>query len=299
MSNKLNFQKIGTHNGVFHGDDVMAVACLKLCYPNSEVIRTRDDKVLAGCDIVVDVGAKYDPSTCRYDHHMKERAGVRENGILYSSFGLVWKHHGLELCDGNVEVQEIVDKEIVQPIDALDNGQEMYDNLKFSDRRPYTFSSALSAFNPNWYETSDFDAAFGPAVEFAKIVLEREIASAKGMVRAKGIVVKAIETATDPRLVILDKFCPWQDVVVTESTKALFVAFPSETGDWRLQCVPPTLGSFEKRKSLPAAWAGKRGVDLGALTDVPDAVFAHPGLFICGAESKDGILKLAKLALEA
>lgn len=291
-------KKIGTHNGVFHCDDVMAVAALKMLDPEAEVIRTRDEKKLAVCDIVLDVGAKYDPTTCRYDHHMKERAGARDNGVLFSSFGLVWKHHGLELCDGDVAVHRIVDETLVQPVDAMDNGQKVYTGEEtFKGILPYGISAAVSAFNPNWYETGDFDAAFGRAVEFAKTVLGREIASAKGTVLAKGIVVKAIAEAADPRLVILEKFCPWQDVVVTESEDALFVAFPSETGDWRLQCVPPTLGSFEKRKSLPAAWAGKRGADLATLTDVSDAVFAHPGLFICGAQSKEGVLKLAELAL--
>ena len=33
--------------------------------------RTRDENVLKDCDIVVDVGAVYDPDQHRYDHHQK------------------------------------------------------------------------------------------------------------------------------------------------------------------------------------------------------------------------------------
>lgn len=290
--------KIGTHNGVFHADDVLAAAMLRLINPTAEIVRTRDEAKLAECQIVFDVGAKYDPATCRYDHHQRERAGTRPNGILYSSLGLVWKHHGLELCDGNEDVHCMVDEHLVQPVDALDNGQKMYEGVVFADRLPYTISQALSSMNPNWYEEADFDAAFGQAVEVAQVILRREINSARGTVLAEEVAREAINSATDPRVIVLDRFCPWQNVVVPEAPQALFVLFPSETGDWRIQAIPPTLGSFEKRRSLPAAWAGLRADALAELTGVSDSIFCHAGLFIAGAQSKEGVLELARLALE-
>lgn len=33
--------------------------------------RTRDSEVLSGCEVVVDVGAVFDPSTKRFDHHQR------------------------------------------------------------------------------------------------------------------------------------------------------------------------------------------------------------------------------------
>ena len=33
------------------------------------------------------------------------------------------------------------------------------------------------------------------------------------------------------------------------------------------------------------------------MTKVEDAIFCHPGLFICGAKSKEGAIALAKLAI--
>lgn len=61
--------KIGTHNGAFHCDEVLACAMLKKLpkYQDAEIIRSRDPKVLDTCDIVVDVGGVYDPKTHRYD----------------------------------------------------------------------------------------------------------------------------------------------------------------------------------------------------------------------------------------
>lgn len=62
---------IGTHDGIFHCDEVLACFMLQQLphYANASVTRTRDDKVLAQCDIVVDVGAVFDSEKHRFDHH--------------------------------------------------------------------------------------------------------------------------------------------------------------------------------------------------------------------------------------
>jgi len=66
-------KKIGTHSGTFHCDEVLACFMLKQLpeYENAEIVRTRDPAVLGTCDIVVDVGAVYDPEKHRYDHHQR------------------------------------------------------------------------------------------------------------------------------------------------------------------------------------------------------------------------------------
>lgn len=64
---------IGTHNGTFHCDEVLACCMLKILpeYNEAEIVRTRDENVLKTCDIVVDVGGKYEPKSHRYDHHQR------------------------------------------------------------------------------------------------------------------------------------------------------------------------------------------------------------------------------------
>ena len=59
--------KIGTHNGAFHCDEVLACAMLKQLteYKEAEIVRTRDQALLDECDIVVDVGGIFDPKTHR------------------------------------------------------------------------------------------------------------------------------------------------------------------------------------------------------------------------------------------
>ena len=86
--------RVITHDGLFHADEVMACAILRLagCCALFEIIRSRKEAAVAGPEaILVDVGGIYDPQNCRYDHHQKEFSVCRENGIPLASAGLVWR----------------------------------------------------------------------------------------------------------------------------------------------------------------------------------------------------------------
>jgi uncharacterized UPF0160 family protein len=284
---------IATHNGNFHADDVFSVAALKSILPPFKLVRTRDLDVIAKADIVIDVGGIYDADAGRFDHHQRGGAGERENGIPYSSFGLIWQKYGLELCDGNQSVANAVDAGLVSTIDAIDCGYAEGSNEGIS------LSQTLSMFNPTWQEESNFDAGFDEAVEFAKRLLARFIAAANGGISAKAIVAKAIDNAEDPRVIVLEKYTPWKKTVHALSEAALFMVYPSQTGQWRLQTVPVEPGSFENKKSLPKPWAGLSDAELKEATGLDDAMFCHNGLFIAGAESYESTMKMAAMALEA
>jgi uncharacterized UPF0160 family protein len=283
---------IATHNGNFHADDVFAVATLKSIFPAAKLIRTRDLAVIANADIVVDVGGIFDTETNRFDHHQKGGAGARDNGIPFSSFGLIWQKYGLTICAGNQEVADSLDKNLVSAIDAIDCGHVEGVQTGIS------LSQTISMFNPTWQEQDDFDACFDEAVVFASRLLTRFIAAATGGVNAKSIVANAIENAEDPRVIVLEQYTPWKTTVLRLSKDALFIVYPSQTGQWRIQTVPVELGSFEDRKKLPAPWAGLSDKELQDVTGLNDAMFCHNGLFIAGCESFENTMKMAKIALE-
>lgn len=281
-----------THNGNFHADDVFSVAALRSIFPSFKLIRTRDLDIIAKADIVLDVGGEYNPDTGRFDHHQRGGAGERSNGIPFSSFGLIWQKYGVEICQGNQEVAKSIDSGLVSTIDAIDCGHVEGVATGIS------LSQTISMFNPTWQEDSHFDECFDEAVEFASRVLARFIASANGGISAKGIVAKAIENAEDPRVIVLEKYTPWKTTVHNLSEDALYVVYPSQTGQWRIQTVPVELGSFEDRKSLPKPWAGLSDAELQAVTGIDDAMFCHNGLFIAGSESFESTMKMASIALQ-
>lgn len=281
-----------THDGNFHADDVFSIAVLKTIFPTLTLIRTRDKHVISQADIVIDVGNEYDPETGRFDHHQRGGAGARENGIPFSSFGLVWKKYGLDLCEGNQVVADSVDAGLVSTIDAIDCGYVE------GVEQGISLSQTISMFNPTWQEDGNFDECFNEAVEFAQRLLRRFIASASGSAAAKKIVAKAITDADDPRVIILKQYTPWKKTVHSLSDKALYMIYPSHSGKWIIQTVPVEPGSFEDRKPLPKEWAGLSGEELQTVTGIEDANFCHNGLFIAGADSFTSVMNMASLALQ-
>jgi len=286
-----------THNGIFHADDCFAAAVLTLAVPGVEFVRSRDPKILDTADVVFDVGGVHDATTRRFDHHQRGGAGARPNGVQYSSFGLVWNHYAPALFGS--EVARMVDASLVQTIDAGDNGQVVSVPAEgFEDVRQFGISAAISAMNPTWDQPRD-DCAFDRAVAVARLILGSVIASCQAKERASNVIRQAIADVHDPRLVVLETYVPWQDVLVAESQDALFVVFPATTGDeWMVQSVPTASGGpFSQRKAFPEAWAGFRGAEFAAVSGVADAVFCHAGRFVCAAVSRVGALELARRAI--
>jgi len=117
LSDYQLLQIIGTHNGTFHCDEALAVFLLRQTAtyrdsgkfqfahtstkkkspppPNipADLKRSRDPAVLDTCDIVVDVGAIYDESKQRFDHHQRGFTQVFGHGFetKLSSAGLIYK----------------------------------------------------------------------------------------------------------------------------------------------------------------------------------------------------------------
>jgi uncharacterized UPF0160 family protein len=289
--------RVATHDGSLHADEVFAIAALSLLGEPVEIVRTRDDAVLAASDVRVDVGFRSDPQRGDFDHHQREGAGQRPNGIRYASFGLVWRHHGTRIC-GDAAVAERVDQSLVQGVDANDTGQEIVSPL-IDGVWPMTVSGVIGAFNPTWEERltrEEEDRRFREAVALGARILEREIASAHAGQRARRLVEEAIERAEDPRVVGLDENIPWKEVVVTQAPDALFVVYPKRQG-WGLEAVPRELGSFDNRRDLPEAWGGLDGPELARVTGVEDVLFCHAKRFLAVARSREAIDALARQAL--
>jgi uncharacterized UPF0160 family protein len=289
---------IATHNGSFHADEVFAIAAVGLVGEPVEVMRTRDRDALAQADLRVDVGFGDDPSTGDFDHHQRGFSGVRENGVRYASFGLVWREFGARICDGDQAVADAVDETLVQGVDANDTGQQLTQPL-IDGVRPMSVNAIIGAFNARWDETLTPEQereSFDAAVALARGVLAREVASVASARRSQRLVREAIAVATDPRVVELPANAPWKQVLVPEAADALFVIYPKRQG-FGLEAVPRELGSFENRRDLPAPWAGLEGEDLVAATGVEDALFCHAKRFLVVARSEAGIQRLAELAL--
>jgi uncharacterized UPF0160 family protein len=289
---------IATHNGTFHADDVFAVAILLLLEPDAKVIRTREENLIDEADYVVDVGFIYDPKNRRFDHHQQGGAGIRENGIQYASFGLVWKEYGEKLAGGEKQSQ-IIDKILAQPLDAHDNGIPIAE-YRFDNIRSYTIVDFFYSFLIKADETEEnLFNIFMNNVELATSLLKREIEKAKNTVMSEESVTKIYESSQNKQIIELDKDYRWHEVLMNKP-EPVFVIYPRNAGDWGVKAVPSTTRVFgQNRKNLPEEWGGKINEELQKITGVKDAIFAHRGLFMAAAKTKEGAVELAYKALNA
>lgn len=294
--------KLVTHDGSFHSDDLFAAATLSIMFEKNgksfEIIRTRDEEIIGSADYVFDVGGVYDADKNRFDHHQTGGAGER-GGVPYSSFGLVWKKFGLGIVDQK-EVFDFIERKLVIPVDANDNGLDLYKN-NFSDFSTYTLQDVLSIFSPTALEDLNKDEQFKKALVWAKEILNREIKKANDQIEVAKIIKGFCEKAEDKRLVVIDRpkvsrFEIWNAL---QDFPATLFAVSGDNEDWYVVAMRKEKDSFGNRKDFPKAWAGLKGKELQDISGVKDAVFCHNNLFMCVARSKEGAIALAQKALEA
>ena len=285
---------VAVHNGRFHADDVFAYATLRILLDGQcKIVRTRDEKIIQAADYVIDVGGIHDPTTKRFDHHQMGGAGIRQNGVPYAAFGLVWKEYGQALT-GSASVAQRIEQKLVCSIDAGDNGVETYASV--SDVLfPFTIQAAFGSFMPTWKHPAVTKDQFLSAVKIAESILRREILQAKDFFEAEGHIQAIYEKTEDRRILVLDRMYPWEEITV-KYPEPLFVVASRDGSNWKAEGVLVGKG-FARRIYFPQAWAGLRDEELEEASGVPGAVFCHNGRFIATAKTKKAALALAKLAL--
>jgi uncharacterized UPF0160 family protein len=288
-------QTVIVHSGNFHPDDVFAVATLQLHLgkENIEVIRTRDETVISKADWVADVGGVYDQDRRRFDHH-QNGAPVRENGIPYAAFGLVWKHLGESIC-ASKEVADSIEERIAQQIDAGDNGVSLY-TLNEHNVSPYELYNVVGTFRPVWGSGTTDDEAFLQAVDFARELLVRTIAHARAGEKMKLLVQAGYEAAEDKKILVYDQSVGRNSFIEFDEVGVVVHPSESEEHKWKAVVIPKGCGTFENRVTFPAAWASLKDDELAQVSGIEDAVFCHKNLFLFVANTKEGALAAARQA---
>ncbi|MDP3519805.1 MAG: MYG1 family protein [Hydrogenophaga sp.] len=314
---------IATHNGTFHADDVFGVGVLMGVFPTHSLLRTRQQGVINAADFAVDVGGEWVPERGRFDHHQRGFDGARPDetvdgqarpSVGYASAGLVWSAHGsayaramaasrdLVLDDDAVaSIVQSIDHSLVQYLDMVDTGQgEVAPGI-------FGLSSLIAQLNTNWLEERGLDvmakaqlqdSRFIEAVAIVRKFLDQAINKKIGQILAVDTVRQAPRLLNGRVLHLKEGGMPWTRVVVDEMPDIRLVIYPDSDGtQFQVKTVPVEVGSFDSRMDLPASWAGLRNEELAAITDVPDSVFCHLNLFIAGARSFEGAVKLAELAM--
>lgn len=291
---------IVTHNGQFHADDVFGTAVLSLLLEETheiEIIRTRDKEKIEQADYVLDTGNIFDPEKNRFDHHQTGGAGIRENGIPYASFGLIWKKYG-EALSGSKEVADELEQMLVLSIDARDNGINV-STSSYPGVLPYEIRDIVTAFRITWKEDKvKLYDNFISILKIAKEIIKREIKNIKDIQEAKKLVLDIYNKTEDKRLLILDTYYPYS-AVINNMPEVLLVIYPDlSDGNWSIETIPEAPFSYTSKILFPENWGGKNNSNLEEATGVKGSIFCHNRRFITVAKNKEAAIELAHIALK-
>lgn len=214
------------HGGQFHLDEILAVALLKIAGLRFNTKRTRelpknkDEKTL-----IMDTGMIYDPDRLMLDHH-QSGAPKRENGITYSSVGLLWKDFGRNLAerilvkysdrnniirnDDITKLWETVDRELIMGTDAWDNGQEI---MPLDCLAPINIAELVAAMNPSDAASSDF--AFDRTAAVIYVLIGSWLCSVCERQAAENIIKWELEkaAAAGTPYACISAAVPWKQII--------------------------------------------------------------------------------------
>ena len=274
-----------THSGKFHADDVFSAALL--LYLNPEIMITRGNRVPEDFDgIVFDIGRG------QYDHHQKD-SRIRENGIPYAAFGLLWEELGADIL--GEDLAQRFDEAFVQPLDNNDNTGEKNE-----------LATLIGNFNPTWDAEGSNDEAFFQAVSVAGMILENKFERFRGNERADKRVEEIYahhEQAVhdrekhrdDARILILPEFVPCQKFL--SETEIAFVIFPSNRGGY---CIQPQKKEYSMnyKCSFPVEWLGLENEELVVATGLKSAGFCHKGGFLMTTGELADAVQVCRISME-
>ena len=265
--------RVVTHNGIWHADEVLAIALLSLVVGEVDVIRTRDVDVIENYKslysvYVLDVGGEYNPRYLNFDHHMRDFDLKNSYGNKMSTFGLMVKYLEQHFSEG-VYNQLL---EFANRVDCQDNG--------------------ISA-SPELYWISDMNALND---------FESMVKMAADWLRAKFIKWNQydIDTQAVERVEVRGKFVVSDvripiDERLNKNPDVLLAVYPAHSG-YNIQSLNVGLAKdFSVRCPAPEEWRGLTGDELSAKVGIPGMVFCHAGGFLTVADTMENAIKVAEL----
>lgn len=273
-----------THSGTMHTDEVFATAFLDLYKKDIKLIRLPQVPNNIKEDVLV-----YDIGRGKFDHH-QEDAKIRDNGIKYSSFGLLFKEFGRDYLKqiGIDEIEEVftsLDKELIEGIDAVDNGIFPEINAPFKVR---TLDDIIKTCNPSYGTKETESEQFIKAVELAKIIFQETLYNIIGKVKARKIVLEKLKNTTKDYLE-LEEYVPYEETILKneEGNHILFALYPSNRGGWGIKTIKKSLEDKTDRLQFPKEWAGLEKEELEQVSGIKGMEFCHTGRFLVTCKTKE------------
>ena len=285
-----------THAGTMHADEVFATAFLDLYKKDVVLTRvTEIDNTKVRKDAII-----YDIGRGKFDHHQAD-AKLRESGIKYSSFGLLFEEYGKDYLKQQKikdidEVYTGIVKDLVEGIDAIDNG--VFPEIKAS-YKVKTISDVIKLYNPSFKSKKTEEEQFIKAVELAKEIFIQLQDQVVGKVKAKKIVEEKLKN-TNKEYLELEEYMPYEETILKSEygQNIKFVMYPSNRGGYGIKTIKKSLEDKTDRQSFPESWAGLEKEELEKKSGIKDINFCHSNRFLVTCNTKEAAHQVLKEVLE-
>lgn len=262
---------VGTHDGCWHADELLAIAILKEAMPNAQVnvIRSRDPFMLSKADIVIDVGHG------EFDHH---QTGNKKypNGIPYAACGLI-----LDAVEGDSQLRNLLNYDLIFGVSARDNG---YYDPHLGKLCVSTKLEWVGSFYPTWQEKAlvedgDLVERFYNVLDMVQAVYRRVRANCRARIESDRILPTC--PVFNNRFIELP--CggiPWVSYGYEHQELLGAVHMDDTKSYWVVRVAKDSPDGFCNRVSFPAEWGGLEQGELARVSGIRDALFCHHSLFM-------------------
>ena len=272
--------KILTHDGVFHADEVMAIALLQHAYPTLkfDIFRSRKDTDYMNYDYVVDAGQQHGTvgQTVYLDHHQYDST---DEEFGKASAGMMLDY--LNIKGSCPQLDNLIEEIDSQDIGVKRNGENH-------------FSNVISGMNHHDIHTIEQYDAFNQAVILASIIINlimlgkdtsealaaqkkiNDTAKAKLIdSRNKTVSTRRSFTVNDLTVSILHKDAQFIPGVMLSGVTDILIQYDKGQECWTVQSIPLVKGEFGSKYDIVP-----QGTD--------NEIFIHKGGFIAKIREVDG-----------
>ena len=273
---------VGVHDGVWHADELLALAVLRVALPEDliiTVVRSRKAPALAGCDIQVDVGLG------EYDHHQNDNAFM-PNGIPHAACTKV-----LWAVEEDIQLRNKLCADLFYAVAAFDNGYPLPSGIPQS--KLLWVPSTNPTYEEPWDEETQFQAFLEAGAQVEKIY-RRIRAHAMAVINGQSK-LEAAPRILGGKVLDMAEYVPPADYL-WKNPELLAAIYPSKTSGFTVQVAADPV-TRDQRVSLPAAWGGLPQEELRKVSGIPGIRFVHRGLWMSSCDTHDDALKIAATLL--
>ena len=270
---------VATHGNVFHADEIVAIALLRIYYKgyNMKVIRSSCINDIKNSDFAINVGRtnKITDSQVKFDCTKEDNVYILGTGI---------KHCAATKVAQYLNVPELLFEKCLFGL-AIDENKQNDISTKYQN--PFNFIKELNEGFDGFYDKEKQEVQFRMAIDMAVVILESLLKRCKLEMSCKQLFDIAVSKMRYGAIMLHYKFRlleNWKDFVYDYNEcrrfedKIKFVIM----GDWGGYKVTPVHVSKDSEEPLveiPKEWAGLKSKELA------DVVGVNCGAISCSRKS--------------